>query len=247
MVAGRKHPDFFQPDIDAAKGVRVYAYSDDDAIGNIQAEAQGFIIDIGSLTHLENQLTAAPPINIALGYASTDTVRSASYSVCSNDPKRTKPVNPLNPAFIINANAPQNCAVYLTDNKPVQQTYTFTVTKPPPFTIFTLSQVMNGDAKWSNGPTGNTTSVIDCSGNQTTPPFQQSSKAWCCSLTSSSGVFAYSQPDPHDPPPIAHPYRCDDPSSAQRHQHRRDLQHGPFEGRERKRAACRRPFPIVAG
>ena len=111
-------------------------------------------------------------------YSSTDAVKFASYSVCKNDPARTKPVNPLNPAFIINANAPQHCPVYLTDNKPVQQTYTFTVTKPPPFTIFTLSQVMNGDARWSNGPTGNTTSVIDCSGNQTNPPFQQSSKAW---------------------------------------------------------------------
>ena len=177
----------------------VYAYSVDDAVGNIQAEADGFIIDIGGLTHLENQLPAAPPINIALGYSSTDAVKFASYSVCKNDPARTKPVNPLNPAFIINANAPQHCPVYLTDNKPVQQTYTFTVTKPPPFTIFTLSQVMNGDARWSNGPTGNTTSVIDCSGNQTNPPFQQSSKAWCCSLTSSRGVFAYSQPDPHDP------------------------------------------------
>ena len=58
---------------------------------------------------------------------------------------------------------------------------------------------MDGDARWSNGPTGNTTSVIDCSGNRTNPPFQQSSKAWCCSLTNSRGVFAYSQPDPHDP------------------------------------------------
>jgi hypothetical protein len=177
----------------------VYAYSVDDAVGNIQAEAEGFIIDIGSLTHLENPLPAAPPINIALGYASTDTVRFASYSVCSNDPTRSKPVNPLNPTFIINANAPQNCPVYLTDNKPQPQTYTFTVASPPPFSIFTRSQVESGDAKWSNGSTGNTTSVIDCSGNQTSLPFQQSSKAWCCSLTSRSGVFAYSQPDPHDP------------------------------------------------
>src|SRR4029077_5685701 len=91
----------------------VYAYSVDDAVGNIQAEAQGFIIDIGSLTHLENRLPAAPPINIALGYASTDAVRFTSYGVCSNEPSRTKPVDPLNPAFIINANAPQNCPVYL--------------------------------------------------------------------------------------------------------------------------------------
>jgi hypothetical protein len=48
---------------------------------------------------------------------------------------------------------------------------------------------------WDRRPT----SVIDCSKNLTTPPFQQSSKAWCCSLTNSRGVFAYSQPDPHDP------------------------------------------------
>jgi hypothetical protein len=177
----------------------VYAYSVDDAVGNIQAEAQGFIIDIGSLTHLENQLPAAPPINISLGYSPTDTVRFTSYGVCSNGPARTKPVNPLNPAFIINANAPQNCPVYLTDNKVQPQTYTFTVAKPPPFAIFTLAQVADGDAKWSNGSTGNTTSVIDCSKNETTAPFQQSSKAWCCSLTNSRGVFAYSQPEPHNP------------------------------------------------
>jgi hypothetical protein len=148
---------------------------------------------------LENQLPAAPPINVALGYASTDAVRFASYSVCSNDPTRSRPVNPLNPAFIINANARQNCPVYLTDNKPQPQAYPFTAVSPPPFTIFTRSQVENGDAKWSNGLIGNTTSVIDCSGNQTTPPFQQPSKAECCSLTSRSGVFAYSQLDPHDP------------------------------------------------
>jgi hypothetical protein len=144
-------------------------------------------------------LPAAPPINISLGYSPTDAVKFTSYGVCSNDPARTKPVNPLNPAFIINANAPQNCPVYLTDNKAPPQTYTFTVAKPPPFTIFTLAQVANGDAKWSNGSTGNTTAVIDCSKNETTAPFQPSSKAWCCSLTNSRGVFAYSEPEPHNP------------------------------------------------
>ena len=46
-----------------------------------QQRPEGFIIDIGSLTHLKPQLPAAPPINIALGYASTDTVRFVSYSV----------------------------------------------------------------------------------------------------------------------------------------------------------------------
>ena len=155
----------------------VYAYSVDDAVGNIQAEAQGFIIDIGSLTHLENQLPAAPPINIALGYASTDAVRFTSYSVCSNDPTRSKPVNPLNPAFIINANAPQNCPVYLTDNKSRRRPIPSRSPVRRRSRNSRWSQVENGDAKWSNGPIGNTTNVIDCSGNQTTaalPAVEQS-------------------------------------------------------------------------
>ena len=42
----------------------VYAYSVDDAVGNIQADGLGFVVDVGSTEHLENQLPAAPPITI---------------------------------------------------------------------------------------------------------------------------------------------------------------------------------------
>ena len=107
---------------------------------------------------------------------------------------------------------------------------------------------MNGDAKWSNGPTGNTTSVIDCSGNQTNPPFQQSSKAWCCSLTNSRGVFAYSQPDPHDPHQSLTHIVSTISSSALCLKQRNCLQHGTLRGvNEKGRLAPPFLLPIGEG
>ncbi len=175
----------------------VYAYSVDDAVGNLQAEAQGFIIDVGSLKHLENQLPAKPPINVSLGYAQTDAVRFVSYRLCRNDPSRDTKVNPLNPAFILSASDPANCPVFLIDNKPTPQTYTFTLTTPPPYTQFTAAQDKAGLPRWSNKPPYDTTHDVDCSGDGNGPPFKPSSKAWCCSKTNSRGVFAYTVPDPH--------------------------------------------------
>jgi len=184
----------------------VYAYSVDDAVGNLNVEAQGYIVDIGSTKHLENQMRAQPPINISFGYASTDPVRFVTYGVCGNNPSQQKPVNPANAQFIISATNPKNCPVYFTDNKSPPQTYTFTVTTPPPFTIISTADVKKNLASWSSGggnPTKyNTTSVIDCSGNSGVAP-SQSSKAWCCTLLpgSGTGVFAYSSPEV---PPTAH-------------------------------------------
>ncbi|WP_156964412.1 hypothetical protein [Methylocapsa aurea] len=180
-----------------------YAYSVDDAVGNIQAEATGYIIDFASLEHLENKFPAEPPINIALGYSAQSPIRFSSYRVCVNDLAHDKPVNELNPAFIINARDPSSCPVYLIDNgynKSAPQTYTFTITKAPPFTEFTIPQVNAGVPKWDNSshsiPNTNTTNIIYCNGNTSTAPFQQSSKAWCCDLKYSTGVWAYTKPDP---------------------------------------------------
>ncbi len=178
-----------------------YAYSVDDAVGNIQSEGTGYIIDFQSLEHLENQYPAAPPINISVGYNPQDPNRFRSYRVCVNDTAHDKPLSSLNPAFVINARDPENCPVYLIDggyNKSAPQTYTFTVTKPPPFTEFTTAQVSAGVPRWSNSSNAslNTTSIIDCSGNTATAPFAQSSKSWCCNLTASTGAWAYTKPDP---------------------------------------------------
>jgi hypothetical protein len=167
----------------------VYAYSVDDAVGNIQAEGQGFIIDIGSTQNLENHLPASPPINISLGFDPKLQYRFVSYRVCKNDETRDKPVNPHFPSFVISANDPKNCPVYLLDNKtPNPQFYTFTVTQlPKKFPFFQNPS----DAHWSQQTAG----IIDCSGNTA---FDQSSQLWCCQKLageSGTGVFAFSTPD----------------------------------------------------
>jgi hypothetical protein len=198
------HGDAIIPDQLGMPGV--YAYSVDDAVGNLNVEAQGYIVDIGSTKNLENQTPAEPPINISFGYSPGDQARFVNYGVCGNDPSQQKPVNSANAQFIISATDPKNCPVYFTDNKNPAQTYTFTVTTSPPFTIIPTADVRENLAAWSSGngnPTQyNTTSVIDCSGNTGVAP-SQSSKAWCCTLLpgSGTGVFAYSTPEV---PPTAH-------------------------------------------
>src|SRR6185437_13415624 len=52
------HGDAILPDQLGMPGV--YAYSVDDAVGNLNVEAQGYIVDIGSTKHLENQTRARP-------------------------------------------------------------------------------------------------------------------------------------------------------------------------------------------
>jgi hypothetical protein len=186
----------------------VYAYSVDDAVGNLNVYATGYIVDIGSTMHLENTHPAGPPIAISLGYAITDAVRFDTYSVCG--PNKNKKVNPADPVFIISAIDPQNCPVWLTDNKGTNYTFTIkpTVETPPLFTDIPTSAVIKvpSEASWSTGkgypesgnnPTPyNTTSIIDCSGNTS-----KLTKLWCCTRLApfngmgfGSGVFAYSTP-----------------------------------------------------
>ena len=194
------HGDAILPDQLGMPGV--YAYSVDDAVGNLNVEAEGYIIDIGSTKHLENQTRATPPLSIQLGYSSEAQFKFETYGVCGNAPSQQKPVNPANPQFIVSATAPQNCPVFLTDNENPPQVYTFKVLKPPPYTVIPQADVRKNLATWSDGngrPTQyNTTSVIDCSGNTS-----QLTRAWCCTLLpgSGAGVFAYSSPEV---PPTAH-------------------------------------------
>ena len=199
------HGDAILPDQLGMPGV--YAYSVDDAVGNLNVEAQGYIVDIGSTKHLENQTRAQPPINISFGYASTD-----AGQVCDLWRLRQRPVaaktgqSRQSPNLSSARPDPKNCPVYFTDNKSPAQIYTFTVTTAPPFTIIPTADVKKNLASWSSGggnPTKyNTTGVIDCSGNNGVAP-SQSSKAWCCTLLPGSTEPAYS-PTPRRkfrPPP----------------------------------------------
>ena len=194
----------------------VYAYSVDDAVGNLNVYATGYIVDIGSTKNQENKNPAGPPIAISLGYAITDAVRFDTYSVCGAN--KNKKVNPADPVFIISAINPETCEVWLTDNK--QQTYTFkvkpAVKTPPLFTEIPTSAVIKvpSDASWSTGKgypeSGNnptpydTTSIIDCSD----PSNNLLAQKWCCTRLepfegrgTGTGVFAYSTPQY---PPTGH-------------------------------------------
>jgi hypothetical protein len=187
-----------------------YAYSVDDAVGNIQAEGQGFIIDVGSLAHLENKEPAGPPINISFTLENPENgVEMKTYGVCGNKEENTKPVNPLFSSFVINANHPQDCPVYFTDSN--GQEYTFTIDGPTTdLALIPTKDVKKSLDSWSSGtdtkpnPTiYNTTKLIKCTGNT-----NELSRHWCCTLLppdkgigQGRGTFAYSTPED---PPLAH-------------------------------------------
>jgi hypothetical protein len=177
---------------DYANVKNAYAYSVDDAVGNVQAEGVGIIIDVGSTIHLENQTLASPPININLGYSSLDAVRFTRYSVCNDS--NWKNIKPYFAGFIINANDPQKCPVYVEDNKVPAQRYTFTVMTDPATTFPPL------ETPPANPWTTKSAAPIYCKGNLENPgdpsnPYRASSRSWCCDLTASAGIFAYAQPE----------------------------------------------------
>jgi hypothetical protein len=159
-----------------------YAYSVDDALGNVQAEGQGFIVDVGSTINLENQTPCSAPIQISLGYSVNDPIRFTQYAICDTTADRIRPINPAFPAFVISSNNPAGCPVYVWDNKATPQLYTFTVN----VTAATLDQMFpffqHPTSEWQpikwipfpppnpvNGyPPGSTAFPIKCGGN--TPP-----------------------------------------------------------------------------
>jgi hypothetical protein len=193
----------------------VYAYSVDDAVGNLQSEGTGFIIDVGSSKNLcsgttpcPNQNPAGVPVNINFALnpnpsGDPSIINFTNYGLCKfdpNDPVSYKPVNTLSSAFIINSSNPNQCPIFFVDSKSPPQLYTFTVTQPPPYTFFQNPADAN--------PNAETAKVIDCSGNSgPNPPnpinaqFGISSAPWCCQKLAPTrnpppieGVWAHSQP-----------------------------------------------------
>lgn len=167
-----------------------YAYSVDDAVGNVQADALGFIIDVGSTKNLENKLPAIPPINVNIG-GTNQGVSFTDYRLCQDLPSRNRKVNPLFLSFIVNANDPASCPIFLLDSK--GQKYTFTITQKPPF-----NPALPAPPKppWNTEIAGR----IGCLGNSNILPpsqYKQSSRTWCCNYSSKNGVVAYSIPEPH--------------------------------------------------
>jgi len=144
----------------------VYAYSVDDAVGNMQADGTGFIIAVGGTKGLPNPNPATPPVNVNFGYAKTDKVRFEKYGICTTTPDQ--PVNPDYASFALFV-MPQNlaqCPLTLIDNN--GDLYTFNLKTGPPY---------------DNASGKHTTAPIECGGNRTGTP----GDAWC------KGIFAYSE------------------------------------------------------
>ena len=131
----------------------VYAYSVDDAVGNLNVYATGYIVDIGSTKHLENQRRAAPEINISYGYAPGSSVNFVTYGVCGNDPYLSKnqsiPPTPSLSSTLLSEKVVR-CTSPTTRTRR-RTAYTFTVTAAPPFTIIPTADVKKNLASWSGG------------------------------------------------------------------------------------------------
>lgn len=177
-----------------------YAYSVDDAMGNIQAEGVGVIIDIGNTVNLENQKPATQPILVTLGGAEPiKGITYKAYAVCENTAANTKTINPNFTTFAVSGNDPGNCPIYVYDSKSPRQLYAFKIdAKPDQFPFFANP----ADAKWLPGNAPNsTTKMVVCSGLPDAGPaqgYQQSSTTLCCDSDSKSGIFAFAQPEPHN-------------------------------------------------
>ncbi len=167
-----------------------YAYSVDDAVGNIQAYGGGIIIDFGSAMNLENQNEAGDLVTIILGAPlPSETFQWTKYRICKNEPARERIINPRFTAFDIDSSTMQTCPIFAFDNKvPEPQVYTFKIKVPKD----SFQEVLTAQ-HWTQktGP-----ATIDCSGNAAFTD-EPSSQLWCCEKLagqSGTGVFGWRQP-----------------------------------------------------
>jgi hypothetical protein len=132
----------------------VYAYSVDDAVGNMQTKGEGLIIAIGGTNGLPNSNPATSPIHVSFGYGPNDAVKFVKYGACTDTPDQD--VNPNFASFDLSANQLSNCTLSFLDNQNPPSQYFFKITKQPPYP----SRPPDGQPI----PAENKT-MIDCSGN----------------------------------------------------------------------------------
>jgi hypothetical protein len=109
----------------------VYAYSVDDAVGNMQTTGEGLIFAVGGPEGLPNPQPATAPIHVPFGWSAQDKVRFVQYGICTDSPNR--PVNPDFPGFDLSTNQLENCTLSFVDNQDPPQKYFFKITKQPPY------------------------------------------------------------------------------------------------------------------
>jgi hypothetical protein len=177
-----------------------YAYSVDDAMGNIQAEGQGIIINIGSTINLENQKPATEPITISLGGTEpTKNISFTHYAVCKNTPERKKAINPRYTTIVISSNDPANCPIYAWDNKTPSQLYAFKIDVTPD--KFPLIEDPKKQIWTPGNAVPSTSSMVVCAGlpNATLGDgYQETSATFCCDSIAKAGIKAFAFPLPDD-------------------------------------------------
>ncbi len=141
----------------------VYAYSVDDAVGNMQADGTGLVIAVGGKRGLPNGEPATPPIHVAFGYSLNDSIRFTRYGICTNKPDRD--VDPDFPSFDISITSIGDCKLTFLDT--LNRKYVFQLKSQPPYPEV-------------NRLTPATHAPIDCSGNT-----HQVAETWC------ENIFAY--------------------------------------------------------
>jgi len=149
----------------------VYAYSVDDAVGNMQTTGEGMIIAVGGTAGLPNQKPATAPIHVPFGWAATDAVRFVKYGVCTNTPDQD--VNPNFTSFDLSDNQLSGCTLSFIDNQIPANLYFFRITKQPPY------PPVPPDGQPI--PAANKT-MIDCGGNT-----QFITDTWC------ENIFGFTQ------------------------------------------------------
>jgi len=156
----------------------VYAYSVDDAVGNMQVAGDGLILAVGGPNGLPNPNHATPFINVSFGFSKNDRVRFTKYGICTIVPN--KDVIPSFPSFAISSTDPNACPLSWVDNTSVGQIYTFKLKSEPkgqpPWPICQLN-----DTACASALNAAARAPIDCSGNTTTQAMN-----WC-----KNTVFAY--------------------------------------------------------
>lgn len=148
-----------------------YAYSVDDAVGNMQTTGEGLILAVGGVQGLPNPNPATSPIHVPFGYAAADGVRFVKYGVCTDTPDQD--VNPNFTSFDLSANELAKCTLSFMDTQTPPNLYFFKITSQPPFP----------SRPPDNEPIPNTNkTMIDCSGNT-----QFVTDTWC------RNIFGYTQ------------------------------------------------------
>lgn len=107
----------------------VYAYSVDDALGNMQVDGSGLIIAVGGKDRLPNPDEATPPVHVSFGYDKGKKVNYTKYRICAKGKQRD--VNPDFASFDISINNINGCVLTLWDNN--KRVYQFKITQQPPF------------------------------------------------------------------------------------------------------------------